>query len=155
MLKTKLIRPSKATAYRVINHIGTINVYEHLVTKEIKDFYVKLLSEYKHDEVNSNVNKAAKLDDEYVDIAGVHGHKFVPSTLKKRTNLRFLLTWEDDMDPNWYPWDATLGKNKVIHEYLDEHRMRMYISLIYTFPKDHPEEVAWPLKRKKGKTKTK
>ena len=85
-----------------------------------KDFHVKLLSKYKHDEVNSNVDKAAKLDDEYADIAGVHGHKFVPPTSKKRTNLHFLLTWEDDMDPKWYPWNTTLGDNDQIHEYLDE-----------------------------------
>ena len=47
---------TKHGSYRVINHIGTIYVCEHLVTKEIKDFHVKLLSEYKHDEVNLDIS---------------------------------------------------------------------------------------------------
>ena len=69
------------------------------------------------------MNKAAELDDEYADIVGVHGHKIVHSKSKKRTHLHFLLTWEDDMDPKWYPWNTSLDDNKGIHEYLDENRM--------------------------------
>ena len=41
----------------------------------------------------------------------------------------------------------------MIHEYLNEHRMRMYIPQKYTFPKDHPEEIARRLKRKNEKRK--
>ena len=151
--KTMKLFTNKHGPYRVINHNGTIYVCEHLVTKEIKDCHVKLLSEYEHDEVNLDITKAAKLANEYADIAGVHGHKFVPPTSKKRTNLQFLLTWEDDKDPKWYSWNATLGDNELIHEYLDEHRMRMYIPLKYIFPKDHPEEIARRLKRKNEKRK--
>ena len=77
----------------------------------------------------------------------------MPSTSKKRTNLQFLLSWGDDIDPEWYPWNTTLGDNELIHEYLDEHRMRMYIPPKYTFPKDHPEEIAWRLKRENEKRK--
>ena len=132
----------------MINHIGTIYTCEHLVTKKIKDYHVKLLSEYKHDEVNSDIARAAKLDDEYCDIEGVHNHKFVPPHSKRKTDLFFLLTWDDDMDPKWYRWNTTLGDNELIHKYLDENRMRMFIPQKYTFPKDHPEEIARREKKK-------
>ena len=38
--------------------------------------------------------------------------------------------------------DATLGGNELIHEYLNNKRMRQYIPQKYTHPKDHPEEIA-------------
>lgn len=60
---------------------------EHLVTKDIKDFHVKELSEYKRDENNSNVNKVAKLDEEYVDMIDAFDHKHVPQASTKRTFL--------------------------------------------------------------------
>ena len=53
------------------------------------------------------------------------------------------------MDPKWYPWNSSLGANERIQEYLDQHRMRRYIPPKYTHPKDHPEEIARRLKRKK------
>ena len=146
--KSSKLHTSKHGPYRVINHIGTIYTCEHLVTKKIKDYHVKLLSEYKHDEVNSDIARAAKLDDEYCDIEGVHNHKFVPPHSKRKTDLFFLLTWDDDMDPKWYRWNTTLGDNELIHKYLDENRMRMFIPQKYTFPKDHPEEIARREKKK-------
>ena len=98
--------------------------------------------------MNSDIHKVAKLDEEYADIVGVLDYKFVPPNSKKRTHLNFLLTWDNDMDPKWYPWNSSLGSNERIHEYLDEHRMRMYIPPKYTHPKDHPDEIARRLKRK-------
>ena len=58
-----------------------------------------------------------------------------------------LVTPNNDMDPKWYPWNSSLGSNERIHEYLDEHRMRMYIPPKYTHPKDHPDENARRLKQ--------
>ena len=139
--ETKL-HTTKHGPYRVLNHIGTVYTVEHLVTGEIKDFHVTKLSEYNVDEDNEDIIRAAKIDDEYADITSVIDHKFVPPTSKRRTSIQFLLTWEDDTEPKWYPWNATLGGNELIHEYLNNKRMRQYIPQKYTHPKDHPEEIA-------------
>jgi len=146
--KSSKLHTNKHGPYRVVNHIGTIYTCEHLVTKKKMDYHVKLLTEYKHDEVNSNIEKAAKLDDEYADIVKVLGHKFTPSTSKLRSNLSFLLTWDTDMNPKWYPWSPSLGANERIHEYLNDNQMRTFIPQKYTYPRDHPEEIARRLKQK-------
>ena len=80
-----------------MNHIGNIYTREHLVTKQLNDYHVKLLTSYKHDETNSDIQKVAKLDEEYADIVGVLDHKIVPPNSEKRTDLNFLWTWDNDM----------------------------------------------------------
>ena len=90
--------------YRVINHKGNVYTVEHLVKKVIRDFHVTLLIEYKHDENNTNVDKVAKIDDEYADMVNVLDHRYIPPNSKKRSSLEFLLTWEDDrkvFDEGW------------------------------------------------------
>ena len=42
---------------RVINHVGTVYTVENLVAKVIRDFHVKHLSEYRHDDNNMDANK--------------------------------------------------------------------------------------------------
>ena len=148
--KDTKLHTTKHGPYRILNHIGTVYTVEHLVTGEIKDFHVTKLSEYNIDEENDDIVRVAKIDDEYVNITSVINHKFVPNNSTRRTNLQFLLTWEDDSEPKWYPWNATLGGNELIHEYLNDNRMRQYIPPKYTHPKDHPEEIA---RRKEMKNK--
>ena len=126
----------------------TLGLARGLTLGQKKDFHVKLMTEYKHDDLNSDIQKVAKLDKEYADIVGVLDHKFLPPNSRERTSLNFLLTWDNDMDPKWYPWNSSLGSNERIHEYLDKNRMRMYIPQKYTHPKDHPDEIARRLKRK-------
>ena len=41
--------------YRILNHIGTVYTVEHLVTGEIKDFHVTILSQYNVDEENDSL----------------------------------------------------------------------------------------------------
>ena len=106
--------------HRVVNHIGNIYTCEHLVTKQKRDNHVKLLNEYKHDEISSDIDKVAKLDEEYANIVGVLDYKLVPSNSNKRINLNFLFTSDNDMDPKWYPWNSSIGANERIHEYLNE-----------------------------------
>merc|ERR1711991_9210 len=113
--ETKL-HTTKHGPYRVLNHIGTVYTVEHLVTGEIKDFHVTKLSEYNVDEDNEDIIRVAKIHDGYADITSVIDHKFVPPSSKRRTSLQFLLTWEDDSEPKWYPWNATLGGNELIHQ---------------------------------------
>ena len=108
--------------------------------------------------MNTNIEKAAKLDDEYADIVKVLDHKFTPSNAKLRSNLSFLLTWDIDKDPKWYPWSPSLSANERIHEYLNDNRMRTFIPQQYTYPRDHPEEIARRLKqnneRKRSRSRT-
>ena len=139
--ETKL-HTTKRGPYRVLSHIGTVYTVERLVTGEIEDFHVTKLSEYNVDEDNEDIVRAAKIDDEYADITSVIDHKFVPPSSKRRTSIQFLLTWEDDAEPKWYPWNATLGGNELIHECLNNKRMRQYIPQKFTHPKDHPDEIA-------------
>ena len=96
--KTSKLHTVKHGPYRVINHVGTVYTVEHLVTKVIRDFHVTLLTEYKHDDNNKDVDKVAKIDDEYSDIVDVLDHRYIPPHSKKRSSLEFLLTWEDDRD---------------------------------------------------------
>ncbi len=63
------------------------------------------------------------------------------------TNLEFLLTWDDDDDPKWYRWNSSLGENEKFNEHLDENKLRKFIPIKYTYPKDHPEEIARRPKR--------
>ena len=53
---------------------------------------------YTIDEENDSIVRAAKIDDEYADITSVIDHKFVPNNSKRKTNLQFLLTGEDDSE---------------------------------------------------------
>ena len=46
-----------------------------------------------------NVDRVAKLDDEYDDIIDVLDHRHVPANCTKRSSLEFLLIWENDRDP--------------------------------------------------------
>mgnify|MGYP001320854811 FL=1 len=101
-----------------------------------------------------NVDRVAKLDDEYDDIIDVLDHRHVPANCTKRSSLEFLLVWENDRDPKWYQWNSSLGDNEKIHEYLDKNQLRKYIPIKYTYPKDHPEEIARRQKRKhEGRSK--
>ena len=74
--------------YRVINRIGTVYTLENLVTGKLRDYHyhVKLLSQYHHDEVNTDTNKVAKIDEELADITQVLSHRF-KSSKKTLNNL--------------------------------------------------------------------
>ena len=52
------------------------------------------------------------------------------------------MTWDNDPEPKWYRYNTSLGQNEVIHEYLDRVILRKFIPQKFTFPKDHPEEIA-------------
>ena len=133
--KTSKLHTVKHGPYRVLNHVGTVYTVEHLVTKTIRDFHVKLLSEYKHDDNNMDVDRVAKLDDEYDDIIDVLDHRHVSANCTKRSSLQFLLVWENDRDPKWYRWNSSLGDNEKIHEYLNKNQLRKYIPIEYTHKK--------------------
>ena len=140
--KSSKLHTVKHGPYRVINRIGTVYTVENLVTNKHMDFHVTLLTEYKNDERNTNIDKVAKLDDEFADVAEVINHKFVPSTSTKKTDMQFFMTWDNDPEPKWYRYNTSLGQNEVIHEYLDRVQLRKYIPQKFTFPKEHPEEIA-------------
>ena len=72
--------------HRVINRIGTVYTLENLVTGKLRDYHVKLLSQYNHDEVNTDINKVAKIDEELADITQVLSHR-IKSSKKTLNNL--------------------------------------------------------------------
>ena len=124
--------------YRVINRIGTVYTLENLVTGKLRDYHVKLLSQYNHDEVNTDINKVAKIDEELTDITQVLSHRF-KSSKKTLTNLELLLVWEDDPKPTWFPWNSSLRSIDVIHRYFENNQMRKFIPPEFTWGKDHPD----------------
>ena len=60
--KTSKLHTVKNGPYRGLNHVGTVYTVEQLVTKVIRDFNVKLLSEYKHDENNMSLSSKKILE---------------------------------------------------------------------------------------------
>jgi hypothetical protein len=122
---------------RVVNHNGPIYTLQNLVTNKLEDFHVKLLHPFNYDEATVDPTEVAKHDEDYFDIIEVLQHRFTNSK-ERRSDLEFLLKYEGDTDATWQPWSADLGKNEKIHEYLNKKKMRKYIPLQYTYPRDHP-----------------
>ena len=126
--------------YRVVNYIGTVYTLENLVTNKLKDFHVKLLTQYNHDELNSDINKVAKIDEEFTEITQVLNHRFKGSK-KNLANLELFLIWEDDPKPQWFPWNSSFRSVEVIHRYFEDNQMRRFIPTEFTWGKDHPEYI--------------
>ena len=58
-------------------------------------------------------------------------------------NLGLLLVWEDDPNPQWYPWNASFRSIEVIHRYFENDQiMRKFIPPEFTWGKDRPEYVS-------------
>ena len=95
---------------------------------------------YNHDEVNTDIIKVAKIDQELRDITQVINHRFKGSK-KTLSNLELLLVWEDDPNPQWYPWNASFRSTDVIHRHFENSQMRKLIPPEFTWGKDHPEYV--------------
>ena len=72
-----------------------------------------------------------KIDDELLDIAKVIAHRF-KGTKKSLSNLELQLVWDDDPNPDWYPWNSTFRSNELIHEYFEKNQMRkIYSTKVY------------------------
>jgi hypothetical protein len=57
---------------------------------------------------------------------------------ERKSDLEFLILFQGDRVPTWQPWSIDLSKNEKIHQYLNDHSMRKFIPIRYTYPKDHP-----------------
>ena len=136
--KDSKLHTKKHGPYRVVNRIGTVYTLENLVTNKLVDFHVKLLSAYNHDENNSDIIKVAKIDEELSDIVKILNHRF-RGHKKTLSNLELQLVWEDDPNPNWFPWNSTFRSNELIHKYFNENQMRKFIPPEFTWGKDHPD----------------
>ena len=136
--KDSKLHTKKHGPYRVVNRIGTVYTLENLVTNKLVDFHVKLLSAYSHDENNSDIIKVAKIDEELSDIVKILNHRF-RGHKKTLSNLELQLVWEDDPNPNWFPWNSTFRSNELIHKYFNENQMRKFIPPEFTWGKDHPD----------------
>ena len=145
--KESKLHTKKHGPYRVINRIGTIYTLENLATNKLVDFHVKLLSPYNHDSDNSDITKVAKIDEELADIVKVINHRF-KGQKKNLSNLELLLVWEDNPNPDWFPWNSTYRSNELIHKYFNENQMRKFIPSEFTWGKDHPDYEPPTKKRK-------
>ena len=87
---------------------------------------------------NSDIIKVAKIDEELSDIVKILNNRF-RGHKKTLSNLELQLVWEDDPNPNWFPWNSTFRPNQLIHKYFNENQMRKFIPPEFTRGKDHPD----------------
>ena len=122
---------------RVVNYNGPIYTLQNLVdpTKQ-EDFHVKLLRPFHFDEEHLDPRKVAQHDEEYTEIQQVLSHRY-SNKKKRKTDLEFKLLWEGDKEPQWYPWNSTLGHAEKVHQYLAEHKLKKFIPTKYTWPKGY------------------
>jgi hypothetical protein len=136
--KSSKFQTNRHGPYRVISHSGPIYTLENLVTHKYTDFHVKLLHEFNYDDSKTDPYEVARHDKEYDDIQQILEHRFT-STRKARTDLEFKVIWARSSTPVWEKWNATLGANETVHEYLRNNQLRRMIPPKYTWPKDHPD----------------
>ena len=115
------LHTKKHGPHRVINHIGAVYTLENLVTGKLRDCHVKLLSQRSHDELNSDVNKVAKIDEEFSETTHILSHRLKGSK-KIFANLESLLAWEDDPKPRWFPWNSSFRSVEIIQRRFEENR---------------------------------
>ena len=115
-------------------------------------FSAKILSEYHFNELTPPPENVARLDEAYKGINKILDHKF-SHTRKFKTDLSLLILWDDAIEPEWTPWNKSLGDEETVHRYLNDNFMARFIPKKYTWSKDHPnyEQPAW-FSRKKAKT---
>ena len=120
-----------------MNRLGPVYTLQNLVTNKLEDFHVKLLHPFKFDAAVVDPSEVAQHDEDYYEIVEVQHHRF-QSNKKRKSDLEFLVKFKGEREPVWQPWSIDIGKNDKIHTYLQDHNMRKYIPIQFTYPTDHP-----------------
>ena len=120
--------------YRVVARVGDVYTIENLLTYKWEDYHVKLLREFKYDNVNVIPTEVAKQDKQLFDIQSIVTHRF-KGNKKTLTNIQLYMKFEDELEPQWREWDATFGGHEKVHEYLRESGMASLIPIKYTYAK--------------------
>jgi hypothetical protein len=138
--------PTKLHTYlrgplRVVNSVGPIYTLQNLVTNQLEDFHVKLLHAFNYDEASVDPAEVAQHDQDYFGIKEVLGHRY-RGKKKRRSDLSFNILWDGEKEPVWTDWNADLGANETIHEYLAANKLKRHIPPKYTWPKGYvpPDE---------------
>ena len=134
--------PSKLHTYRrgplqVMQIDGNVYTLKNLVTNKLEDFHVKLLKPFVFNKDLIDPSEVAMHDEDYHIITEICDHKFTGSRTK-RSNLQFLIRWDNDVKPTWYRWSPSLAVNEEIHKYLKKNKLKRFIPPKYTWPKNHP-----------------
>jgi hypothetical protein len=134
--------PSKLHTYRrgplqVMKIDGNVYTLKNLVTNKLEDFHVKLLKPFVFNKDLIDPSEVAMHDEDYHIITEICNHKFTGSRTK-RSNLKFLIRWDNEIKPTWYKWSQSLAVNEEIHKYLKKNKLKRFIPPRYTWPKDHP-----------------
>ena len=56
----------------------------------------------------------ARLDESYKGINKILDHKF-SHVRKLKTDLSLLILWDDAIEPEWTPWNKSLGDEETVH----------------------------------------
>ena len=123
--------------YRVVARVGNVYTIENLLTYKWEDYHVKLLREFKYDNVNVIPTEVAKQDNELFDIESIITHRF-KGNKKVLANLQLYMKFEDEQNPEWREWDKTYGGHEKVHEYFRNNNMTSFIPIKYTYDKKHP-----------------
>ena len=102
--------------------MGDVYSIENLLTYKWEDYHVKLLREFKYDDVNVIPSEVAKQDNELFDIETIITHRFI-GRKKALSNLQLYMKFEDESTPEWREWDKTYGGHEKVHEYFRQNNM--------------------------------
>ena len=75
----------------------------------------------------------------YKGISKILDHKFSHAR-KFKTDLLLYILGDDANEPEWTPWNKSLGDEETVHKYLNDNFMARFIPKKYTWNKDHPLE---------------
>jgi hypothetical protein len=101
------------------NSQGTIYTCEHLATRKLEDFHVKLLQPFRHDERTVSPEDVAQTDYNLFAVEEILKHRWTPGKNRTKRWLQFLVKWKgyDASDSTWEPWE-NVAKNIVLQTYL-------------------------------------
>ena len=70
--------------------------------------------------------------------------------MKSILEVPWVILWDDTNEPEWTPWNKSLGDEETVHRYLNDNFMARFIPKKYTWNKDHPnyEQPAWFSRKK-------
>jgi transposase InsO family protein len=126
--------PSKLHTYlrgplRVVSIQGSVYTLQNLVTNKLEDFHVSLLHPFVYDATRDNPRLIAQHDEDFFDIERIIEHRFTgeKSDAKKKSNLELKILWTGYAVADWQSWSKDLAKNRIVHEYLERHKLKRFI----------------------------
>ena len=135
-LNTRLRGPHKVISKR---NDGEVDIYtvENLATNKLEDFKVMDLQPFNYDPAVCDPREIAYRDKQMYAVEAIRGHT---GSRTQRAKMRFLVKWlgYPEEENTWEPW-AHIKDNRILHEYLREHKMGSLVPKRYAPPATHAQ----------------